>query len=182
MISMKQTYSASHVKAQWAYSELLSPTFGHLYGGVEWLKEQASQGARFEKLTHSDATVLTMMFDGVRGGYFNRYFAGVTSFQLAHWSSIELGAARVIPNFAEECRAAAITFREWIEHNPASDLPTGHPRHELNSATPFVQIDPVTVGRDEDAPILLDGYHRACHFWGIQDAARMLSVYLPALD
>jgi hypothetical protein len=169
------TYGLDHVKARWAYSELLSSNIGHLYNGVEWLKERASQGTAFEDLASSDVAVLVQMFDGVRGGYFNDYyFTGVTRFRLAHWTKNELGAAHVIPHFLPP-RATTMTFEEWIGIAPATP---GDPRQLLGSSRPFNQVDPLTVVRDAGATVLLDGYHRSCRFWGQNDAPTLV-VYVP---
>ena len=114
-------------------------------------------------------------FNEVRGAYFGRYFAGVAQFAFKHWTKSELGTADVIPYFSPE----TMTFEQWIESAEAPSLPKDDPRWELNSAMPFNQVDPITVGRNSGARVLLDGYHRACRFWGKRDAALTLAVYLP---
>jgi hypothetical protein len=164
-------YGLDHVKARWAYSELLSSNIGHLYDGVEWLKERACQSTPFDDLTASDTAVLVRKFDQVRGGYFNWYFTEVTRFKLAHWTKNELGAAHVIPFFSP----TTMTFKEWAGITPET---SGDPRQLLSSSTSFNQVDPVTVGRNSGASVLLDGYHRACRFWG-QSQAPTLVVYAP---
>jgi hypothetical protein len=151
--------SLNYVKARWAYSELLSSSFGHLYGGVEELKEKAGQNVPFERLEPEEIGVLVFMFNGVRGGYFNRYFTGADKFSLAHWNKAELGAVCVIPNFLAEFGLEIMTFREWAETPPTHDLSKNDPRQELSNSAPFVQEHPVTLGRYQERTVLLDGLH-----------------------
>jgi hypothetical protein len=172
--------SSDYVKARWAYSELLSPACGYKYIGLEHLKQKASRGTRFEDLARSDFVVLVQMFDKVRGGYFNRYFAGIANFALARWTQRELGAVNVIPYWSEECGPGMATFKQWVEYPPASVLSEHHPKLDLSNSTPLEQVHPLTVGRDVEAHVLLDGYHRACRFWGIQDSPLRLTMYVPA--
>jgi hypothetical protein len=171
--------SLDYVKGRWAYSELLSPSFGHLYGGVEWLKEKAARGLPFESLTQEEIAVLIFLFNGVRGGYFNPYLTGANKFSLAHWTKEELGAVCVIPCFLVEFGLELMTFREWVETPPTHELSKNDPRQELSNPAPFAQEHPVTLGRYRGSSFLLDGYHRACRFWGKNEPAAKFVIYLP---
>src|SRR5262249_22966497 len=122
--------SLDYVKARWAYSELLSDSFGHLYGGAERLKEKAARNLPFERLTPEDIALLVFMFNTVRGAYFNPYFTGANKFSLSHWTKEELGAICVIPFFSDEFGLERMTFRDWVETPPAQELSKNDPRQE----------------------------------------------------
>jgi hypothetical protein len=179
---MPISVSAECVRARWAYSELLSPSFGYFYRDVARLKGKAIQRVPFEELTAEDIAALACRFDNVRGQYFNAYFVGVRQFELTRWSKDQLAAVYVIPYFTKESEfGIAMTFKQWTEASPGRTLEMSDPRRELSNPVVFKQEHPITVGRDEAGKnFLLDGYHRACRFWGIPRTTRTLAAFVPS--
>lgn len=175
-----------HVRARWAYSEILSPQHGHLYRGqgMPRIRWRARRGVAFDALGSADRSLLAKQFGYVRGGYFSPFLLGITRFILAHWSRDQLAASQVIPWFAREIGRsnAPVTFREWIETEPQVPLDRRHARYAAGRAgSPFVQDHPVTVGIEPNskALVLLDGYHRAVRFWRKSNSAATLMAYVP---
>jgi hypothetical protein len=186
MNPMADVFPVEHIHAQWAYSELLSPGHGHFYRGPGFpeLKEKARQHEPFQRLTLAERSMLALGFNRARGGYFNEFFTGITTFKLEQWTKDQLGAAIVIGYFVRELGMQdrlGMTFKEWIETLPERPLDEHHPRNAANSAFTFIQTDPVTFGRRPRvaAPVLLDGYHRAVRFWCNKDPTMTLAAYVP---
>jgi len=188
MKPMADDVPVEYVRAQWAYSELLSSGHGHFYRGPGFpeLKEKARQREPFERLTVGERKLLAIGFNSVRGSYFNDFFTGITSFRVEQWTKDQLGSAIVIGYFLWELGQQdrlGMTFKEWIETPPKRPLDEHHPRHEADSAAfTFIQTDPVTIGRWPGfaLPVLLDGYHRAVRFWCNKDPTITLAAYVPA--
>jgi hypothetical protein len=182
---MTDEVTPDYIRARWAYSELLSPSFGHFYvgPGVAGLKEKARQGGPFGTLTVDEGNLLALQFNRVRGGYFNPFFTGVTTFKLVQWTKDRLGAVAVIPYFLPELgHTLGMTFKDWIEATPTERPAKDHPRCAADDAgSHFTSNDPVTAGRwpGFSLPVLLDGYHRAVRFWKTDDPADTLAVYVP---
>jgi hypothetical protein len=176
----------NYVRANWAYSELLSPRFGHLYDGpgVPELKDKARQNVPFGMLTADNHNLLVLKFNDVRGGYFNRFFNGITVFQLARLTKDELGAVYIIPFFfewlgPEHTSRGQVTFRDWTDAKPSKYLPPHHALAQDSGTIPFTSEDPVTVGQSSGSRVLLDGYHRAVRFWRDNDPSARMAAYVP---
>jgi hypothetical protein len=177
---MADVVSVAHVQARWAYSELLSPSHGHYYNGpgIQELKEKSAQSVPFDTLGGDEFNLLVRKFNKVRGGYFNRYFIGITAFELEHWTKDQLGAVYVIPYFLPRVGVKPATFKHWVEAKPHGPLPEHHSADSTGSS--LMQDHPVTVGRDAGTMFLLDGYHRAIRFWSSNDPAFTLAVFAPS--
>ena len=96
--------TADYVRAQWAYSELLSLGHGQRYTGqgVPELREKARSGVPFDELGTAEHYLLVDQFDRVRGRYLNRYLLGITAFRRVEWTRQDLGAVYVIPYFLRD--------------------------------------------------------------------------------
>ena len=96
--------TADYVRAQWAYSELLSLGHGQRYTGqgVPELREKARSGVPFDELDRAEHYLLVDQFDRVRGRYLNRYLLGITAFRRVEWTRQDLGAVYVIPYFLRD--------------------------------------------------------------------------------
>src|SRR5262245_46274590 len=119
MKPMADVVPVENVRAQWAYSELLSSGHGHFYRGPGFpeLKEKARQREPFERLTVGERNLRAVGFNGARGGYFNNFFTGITSFKVEQWTKDQLGSAIVIGYFLQELGLQdqlGMTFKEWI--------------------------------------------------------------------
>ena len=80
---MEPVVSAEHVRARWAYSELLSDR-PYNDPSVQELKKKALEGVPFEDLNADEHGLLAQTWYRVRGvPTFIHGFAGITTFQLA---------------------------------------------------------------------------------------------------
>jgi hypothetical protein len=130
---MPDEVTPDHVRARWAYSELLSWGHGHLYQGpgVQDLKEKLALGVPFDELGKAEHYLLIDQFDRVRGNYFNRYIIGIPNFKPVLWSRDELAAVHVIPYFVRDVSSLEhlkVTFKQWIEADPVRPLHQDHAR------------------------------------------------------
>jgi hypothetical protein len=177
---MEPVVSAEHVRARWAYSELLSDR-PYNDPSVQELKKKALEGVPFEDLNADEHGLLAQTWYRVRGvPTFIHGFAGITTFQLADWSREQLATSYVIPYFAHEVGAQElVTFKQWIEAEPIRLLEPGHARYATSGAPRSTQVEPLIVGRLAGLLTLLDGYHRAVWFWSENKPGAKLSGYVP---
>jgi hypothetical protein len=178
---MEGVVSAEHVRARWAYSELLSDR-PYDDPGLQKLKNKALERVPFEDLNTREHGLLAQAWYRVRGvPTFIHGFAGITIFELAYWSKEQLAASYVIPYFAHEVGAyeAPLTFKKWIEAEPIRSLEPGHARYATSGAPRSTQVEPLIVGRLSGLPTLLDGCHRAVRFWKRAAPTATLAVYVP---
>jgi hypothetical protein len=187
---MTDMITADYVRAQWAYSELLSLGHGQRYTGqgVPELREKARSGVPFDELGTAEHYLLVDQFDRVRGRYLNRYLLGITAFRRVEWTRQDLGAVYVIPYFLRDVVSQdlvsllRLTFKDWIEAEPVRPLHQVHARYAAYGAAPPSTSDvALTVGcyPEDGLLLLLDGYHRAVKFWSRSDLGTKLSVYVP---
>ena len=139
---MEPVVSAEHVRARWAYSELLSDR-PYNDPSVQELKKKALEGVPFEDLNADEHGLLAQTWYRVRGvPTFIHGFAGITTFQLADWSREQLATSYVIPYFAHEVGAQElVTFKQWIEAEPIRLLEPGHARYATSGAPRSTQVD-----------------------------------------
>jgi hypothetical protein len=174
--------TSDYVRARWAYSELLSLRHGHLYQGrgLPELKEKSRQKVPFGVLTVDEGNLLALNFNEVRGGYFNRFFAGVIAFKLVRLSRAKVGALHIIPYFNQwlepEHVVGRTTFKDWIEAKPLKRLPADHVLATNSNGSHYADDHPATVG---DGRVLIDGYHRAVRLWQTDDLTATLAAYVP---
>jgi hypothetical protein len=169
---MANAISRLHVQARWAYSELRSKNHGRFYDvpAFDELKGKLARKVPFETLGEKEIDLLDLGFRIVRGAYFERYLIGIAAFQLARWSKNQLGNVYVIAEYLPDGMRTA-TFKQSIE---------GRPRAVCGFDSPFVQDDPVTIGRNVAGTMfLIDGYHRADRFWSTDDSAATLDAFVP---
>jgi hypothetical protein len=174
--------STDYVRAQWAYSELNSLEQGYKYRDVAELKKKLAQKVPFASLSDAERILLVRKWHEVRG-IFAVALAGISTFQLQHWTKSKLGPMYILRHFFQwlpgNYASRKVTFKEWIEAEPFYELLSEHhPLREPASAGPFVQDHPVTVGPLQGLT-LLDGYHRAVRFWRSDDRAAEIAVYVP---
>ena len=181
---MADEVTPDHVRARWAYSELLSWGHGHLYQGpgVQELKKKLALKVPFDELGTAERYLLIDQFDRVRGKHFNRYIIGIPNFRHVVWTRDDLAAVYVIPYFVRDVSSIEhlkVTFQEWIEADPVRPLHQDHARFAAYRAVPATDNDPMTVGQYSGLPVLLDGYHRSVRFWRTSTPAATLAVYVP---
>jgi hypothetical protein len=79
-------------------------------------------------------------------------------------------------------RAANSAHSSWIEAEPSDVLSAHHPLRTPSTGVSFTQEAPVTAARLPelvDRFLLLDGYHRAAHFWKMAGPASEIAVFVP---
>jgi hypothetical protein len=172
-----------YVCARWAYSELLS---AHPYHGSELkpLREKLADGVPFNELDAAERALLLRKWREVRGvPAFTKRLQGVAAFQLNAWTKEQLGAAYVLTSFAQQVSrnplVDRVTFRQWIETEPANRPPQGHARYAAEGPAPATVDPTATVGRWGGRTYLLDGYCRAVRFWKTRPSDALFKVYVP---
>ena len=97
---MEDVVTRDHVLARWIYSELSSPEQGNHYLGVDDLRKKERQNVPFEELKPQEHALLLRNWREVRGAeIFTLALAGVTHFQVEHWTKAQLGSAYILPHF-----------------------------------------------------------------------------------
>jgi hypothetical protein len=88
------------VKAHWAYTEIIgahsSPAYAR-YAGVDALRAKRGATVPFGALSEPERAALVVAWHGVRAHYFERYFATVLGYRVAHWTRPQLLSVRVPP-------------------------------------------------------------------------------------
>jgi hypothetical protein len=183
---MSDLVSLDYVLARWAYSELPSSRYDRL--SAPQLKKKALERVRFDDLNDKEHSSLVQAWRRVRGAPdVIQGLTGISTFQLAHWSTEQLSTAYVIPYLVRDIASDSLThiirvsFKLWIQAEPVRPFNQGHARYAaFGTAPPSMEDNPLTVGRNpEGLPMLLDGYHRAVRFWNANDPAATLAVYTP---
>ena len=108
---------------------------------------------------------------------------GVAASQLSAWTKEQLGAAYVLTSFAQQVSrnplVDRVTFRQWIETEPANRPPQGNARYAAEGPAPATVDPAATVGRWGGRTYLLDGYCRAVRFWKTRPFDALFKVYVP---
>jgi hypothetical protein len=179
-------FPLEHVCARWAYSELLS---NHPYHGSELkpLREKLAQGVLFDELDAVERALLLRKWQEVRGvPAIRKRLQGIAAFQLEAWTKEQLGAAYVITSFAQQVSpnplVDRVTFKRWIETEPANRSPQGHARYAAEGPAPAIVDPTATIGRLAGRTYLLDGYHRAVRFWTTHPSDALFGVYVPLTE
>jgi hypothetical protein len=180
---------ADDVYAQWAYSELNSLEQGALYVGVDDLRTKAADNVPFTELSPQERAFLLRQWREVRafdGSIFAAELANVKTFQLEYWTKAQLGSAYILQHFlqwlAPDHKFLETTLKDWIEAEPSDVLSAHHPLRTPSTGVSFTQEAPVTAARLPqlvDRFLLLDGYHRAAHFWKMAGPASEIAVFVP---
>jgi hypothetical protein len=174
----KADFSLLEVQARWAYSELNSGIASSYYkgGDMDRLRDMRSRGLPFEALTAADYYPLAFACGCARPNLFV-YLIGCERFQLRTITRSELGEIIVPPNVWSDSAGAWVKLSEYAA---GDSLDLRDARFRESADTVYrPNSEPFTVGRSFQYPILIDGYHRAVHFWRYAPDGASTPVFLP---
>jgi hypothetical protein len=165
------------VQARWAYSEIIDSVASHWYDngyGIKELRTKRSTGVPYDRLSEEERYNLAFQGAQVRQSLFI-YFIGTDPFDIVEINRDVLAKVLVPPIVSriENC----VPFKKYIA-TTSKDLDDAR---NVTSKQQFYEapIDPVTIGRLYEHPILIDGFHRAALLWKFAPAGSNLFAYIP---
>jgi hypothetical protein len=181
---MVVSVSLLDVQARWAYSEIIDSTFAALYKNhpfallyknqLDALRVKRQSDLLFADVVPADRYWLAFMCCCIRSNLMI-LMTGVERFREVSLNKTILADLIVPPMVSDVPRF--MPFREYIQ------TPSSGPQ-DARSVVPATgdyrpPTDPLTVGRLENNPVLLDGYHRAASFWRSAPENASISAYVP---
>ncbi len=165
------------VQARWAYSEIIDSVAPHRYNnghGIEELRTKRSTRVPFDRLSEEERYNLAFQGAHVRQPLFI-YLIGTHLFEIVEINRNVL-AKFLVPPIVSRI-ANCVPFKEYIattseDLDDARNVPLKQQSYEA-------PIDPVTIGRLYEYPVLIDGFHRAALFWKFAPAGSNLFAYIP---
>jgi hypothetical protein len=163
------------VQARWAYSEIIDSVASHWYDnghGIKELRTKQSTGVPFDRLSEEERYDLAFQGAQVRQPLFI-YLIGTDLFDIVEINRNVLAKFLVPSNVWE----SAGRFEQYMA--TTSEEPNDARNVALKQQSYKAPIDPVTIGRLYEYPILIDGFHRAALFWKFAPAGTNLFAYIP---
>jgi hypothetical protein len=166
------------VKAHWAYTEIIgahsSPAYAR-YAGVDALRAKRGATVPFGALSEPERAALVVAWHGVRAHYFERYFATVLGYRVAHWTRPQLLSVRVPPRL-DTTQSHYPTLLHFF--STQADHPDDPRNAEKEGITIQPDGEPLILGLHNSEPIIGDGLHRARTFQ-MSALPTTIQVYVP---
>lgn len=165
--------SVTEVMERWAWTELTSPAFSHVYNafGAGPMIAHKVRGGCFDHLTSAHRLILRQLHAQVRGSLC-LYWDGVAHFTKELWPKDRVGSQWGMKGNAQDAarRIRMDDFARWGAGN-------GWLRTEAEAG----EIEPITFGIDleDGALILVDGFHRVVQFLEGPKLKDQLAVFVP---
>jgi hypothetical protein len=184
-----QIADAAEVKARWAYAEMRSSRFRHLFatGDYEDLLQKAAAGIAFCQLDAVERRRLQAALQVAKTGpYIESVDGSADAYECKAWSEDDLMNAWALSLFNLPEKSQCIPFRDFYRVEPNTDawllLDDGDPRvavRAVPTAVPYQQSEPVIIIGRAGEYLLLEGYLRSLLFMKSPDPSKRLLAWVP---
>lgn len=177
--------TTEEVRARWAYGEMASDRFGHMYvpHAPTHLLSSAKQGDAFSTIDQKHWATLSNLLDQARPSeYLHRELLKWSSFQCANWTQAELDGALAIRAF-NKLQGIPLPYADFYERTPDTGpnqtAENSDPRVQAFRSPDTPQAQPAVAILFNSRYLLVDGYLRSIIFRRQRDPDLRFAVWVP---
>lgn len=183
-----QVATAQEVIARWAYGEIVSSRFAHLFGDprAQGLRQKAVEGVPFDVLPSEDVVLLADLMKSARNAGFVGIVERHPTYEVTGWTREQLFSAFALPVFNPQRVNQIFPYSEFLRGLPKPDAngnpDTTDPRTAVSQLLePLAYLEPGII-IDLGVPVLLDGYFRSLAYLKFPPEDGLLPVWVPRQD